>query len=112
MVTPRHQRLAKHDPNEKQVVGYADIMEMLTNYDYTTDYTNDAGGAAETWGTEAGHGVISAGQMLAWVEANCGAACSGKTQTVSTSERFEETCTSCKSKTRRSTANFSETFGR
>ncbi|CAN0474545.1 unnamed protein product, partial [Hapterophycus canaliculatus] len=27
------------------VVGYAEIMDMLTNYDYTIDYTNDADGA-------------------------------------------------------------------
>lgn len=53
-------------------------MEMLTNYDYTLDYTNDAGGAAETWGAEAGHGIISAAKMLSWVEANCGEACPGK----------------------------------
>lgn len=52
---------------------------MLTNYDYTIDYTNDADGAAETWGTEAGYGIISASQMLAWVEANCGVACPGET---------------------------------
>ncbi|CAN0342431.1 unnamed protein product, partial [Ectocarpus sp. 4 AP-2014] len=62
-------------------VGYAEIMEMLTNYDYTIDYTSDAGGAAETWGTEAGHGIISAAQMLAWVEENCGEACPGASQT-------------------------------
>lgn len=58
-------------------------MEMLTNYeytiDYTIDYTNDADGAAETWGIEAGYGIISAAQMLAWVETNCGAACPGET---------------------------------
>ncbi len=53
-------------------------MDMLTNYDYTIDYTNDADGAAETWGIEAGYGIISATQMLAWVEANCGAACPGE----------------------------------
>eukprot|EP00752_Nemacystus_decipiens_P009696 g8660.t1 len=58
-------------------VGYTEIMEMLTNYDYTIDYTSDADGAAETWGVEAGHGIISASQMLAWVEANCGDACPG-----------------------------------
>ncbi|CAM9249348.1 unnamed protein product [Ectocarpus sp. 13 AM-2016] len=51
-------------------------MEMLTNYEYTIDYTNDADGAAETWGNEAGHGIISAAQMLAWVEENCSEACS------------------------------------
>ncbi|CAM9628762.1 unnamed protein product, partial [Ectocarpus sp. 12 AP-2014] len=62
-------------------VGYAEIMEMLTNYDYTIDYTSDAGGAAETWGTEAGHGIISAAQMLAWVEENCGEACPGASKT-------------------------------
>eukprot|EP00752_Nemacystus_decipiens_P009695 g8659.t1 len=58
-------------------VGYTEIMEMLTNYDYTIDYTSDADGAAETWGVEAGHGIISASQMLAWVKANCGDACPG-----------------------------------
>lgn len=57
------------------MVRYAEIMEMLTNYDYTIDYTSDAGGAAETWGTEAGHGIISASQMLIWVEKNCKEAC-------------------------------------
>ncbi len=61
-----------------QVVGYDEIMEMLTNYEYTIDYTNDAGGAPETWGTEAGHGIISASQMLAWVEANCNESCPGE----------------------------------
>ena len=50
-------------------------MEMLTNYDYTIDYTNDADGAAETWGTEGGHGIISARKMLEWVKANCQEAC-------------------------------------
>lgn len=60
---------------DDQVVKYADIMEMLTNYDYTIDYTSDSGGAAETWGPEAGYGIISASQMLRWVEANCREAC-------------------------------------
>ncbi len=50
---------------------------MLTDYDYTNDYTNDAGGAPETWGSEAGHGVLSGRQMLAWVEANCHESCPG-----------------------------------
>lgn len=61
-----------------QVVGYDEIMEMLTNYDYTIDYINDAGGAAETWGTEAGHGIMSARKMLGWVKANCQEACPGE----------------------------------
>ena len=61
------------------MVGHAEIMDMLTNYDYTIDYTNDADGTAETWGIEAGYGIISASQMLAWVETNCGAACPGET---------------------------------
>lgn len=52
-------------------------MEMLTDYDYTIDYTNDAGGAPKTWGGEAGHGVVSARQMLAWVKANCYESCPG-----------------------------------
>lgn len=54
------------------------MMEMLTDYKYTIDYTNDAGGASETWGTEAGHGIISASQMLRWVESNCPESCSGE----------------------------------
>lgn len=53
------------------------MMDMLTNYDYTFDYTSDGDGAAETWGAEAGYGIISASKMLAWVEANCDA-CSGE----------------------------------
>lgn len=60
-----------------QVVGYDEIMEMLTDYDYTIDYTNDAGGRRETWGNEAGHGIVSARQMLAWVKANCYESCPG-----------------------------------
>lgn len=52
---------------------------MLSNYDYTIDLTSDADGAAETWGAEGGFGIISAGQMLAWVAANCGEACPGET---------------------------------
>ncbi len=57
------------------------MMEMLTNYEYTIDYTNDADGAPETWGVEAGHGIISAGKMLAWVEANCYESCPGEPHT-------------------------------
>lgn len=56
------------------MVGYDDMMEMLTNYEYTIDYTSD--GAAETWGAAAGYGIMSARKMLAWVKANCDA-CSG-----------------------------------
>ncbi|CAN0417481.1 unnamed protein product [Pylaiella littoralis] len=58
-----------------KVVTYTEMMEMLTNYDYTVDVTSDADGAAETWGPEAGYGIISASKMLAWVEANCSEAC-------------------------------------
>ncbi|CAN0148641.1 unnamed protein product, partial [Scytosiphon promiscuus] len=65
-----------------KVVGYADLMEMLTDYEYTIDYTND--GAAEAWGPEAGHGIISAAQMLAWVKANCAASCPGAEVTCGT----------------------------
>jgi len=61
-----------------QVVGYDEIMGMLTNYEYTIDATNDDGGAIETWGAEAGHGIISASKMLGWVEANCYESCPGK----------------------------------
>ena len=61
-----------------QVVGHDEMMEILTNYDYILDYTSDADNAAETWGIEAGYGIISAGKVLAWVEANCGEACPGE----------------------------------
>lgn len=61
-----------------QVVGRAELLEMLSNYDYTIDYTSDADGAAETFGGEAGYGIISASKMLAWVEENCAAACPGE----------------------------------
>ena len=54
------------------------MMEMLTNYDYTIDVTSDAGGEAETWGTEAGYGIISAAQMLGWITANCQESCPGE----------------------------------
>ena len=53
------------------------MMEILTNYDYIMDVTSDAGGAPETFGVEAGFGVISADQMLAWVAANCQESCPG-----------------------------------
>lgn len=61
-----------------QVVTYRDMMEMLTNYDYTIDVTSDADGEAETWGTEAGYGIVSADQMLGWVAANCRESCPGE----------------------------------
>lgn len=51
---------------------------MLSNYDYAIDYTSDADGAAETFGGEAGYGIISASKMLAWVEENCATACPGE----------------------------------
>ncbi|CAN0279349.1 unnamed protein product [Ascophyllum nodosum] len=60
-----------------RVVTYNDMMEMLTNYDYTIDVTSDAGGEAEIWGNEAGYGIISAEKMLGWVAANCHESCSG-----------------------------------
>ena len=65
-------------PTPAQVVGHDEIMEMLTNYDYTIDYTSDAGGLPESWGAEAGHGIISASQMLRWVELNCSESCPGE----------------------------------
>ena len=54
------------------------MMEMLTNYDYTIDVTSDAGGDAETWGSEAGYGIISAEQMLGWIALNCQESCPGE----------------------------------
>ena len=53
------------------------MMTMLTNYDYTIDVTSDADGAVETWGTKAGHGIIS-DQVLYWVKKNCQEACPGE----------------------------------
>ena len=63
-----------------QVVTYSDMMEILTNYDYTIDVTSDAGGEAETWGTEAGYGIISAEQILGWIALNCRESCPGERQ--------------------------------
>ncbi|CAM9850942.1 unnamed protein product [Ascophyllum nodosum] len=60
-----------------KVVTYSDMMEMLTDYDYTIDVTSDAGGAPETFGVDAGFGIISAEQMLAWVATNCQESCPG-----------------------------------
>ncbi|CAM9844326.1 unnamed protein product [Ascophyllum nodosum] len=60
-----------------KVVTYSDMMEILTNYDYTIDVTSDAGGEAETWGTEAGYGIISAEQILGWIALNCRESCPG-----------------------------------
>ena len=54
------------------------MMEMLTDYQYTTDVTSDAGGKIETWGAEAGYGIISANQMLGWIAKNCQESCSGE----------------------------------
>lgn len=60
------------------MVGRDDLMEMLTSYSYTIDYTGDAGGAAETFGGEAGYGIISGAKLLSWVQANCPSSCSGE----------------------------------
>lgn len=60
------------------MISYDDIMDMLTDHEYSIDYTGDADGAAETFGQEAGHGIISASKMLAWVARNCAVACPGK----------------------------------
>lgn len=65
-----------------QVVGHREMMEMLTNYEYTIDVTSDASGAAETYGTEAGFGIISAEQVLRWIASNCQQACPGESQKV------------------------------
>ena len=67
-----------NQPFYHQVVTFSDMMEMLTNYDYTIDVTSDAGGEAETWGTEAGYGIISAAQMLGWIALNCQESCPGE----------------------------------
>lgn len=61
-----------------QVVTFSDMMEMLTNYEYTIDVTSDAGGALETFGPEAGYGIISAQQMCRWVADNCAETCPGE----------------------------------
>lgn len=60
------------------MVSHSDMMDMLTNYEYTIDVTSDADGAAETFGTEAGYGIISAEQMLGWIASNCQEACPGE----------------------------------
>lgn len=60
------------------VVTFSDMMEILTNYDYTIDAVADAGGAPETFAPEAGYGIISAQQMCRWVEENCPASCPGE----------------------------------
>lgn len=54
------------------------MMEMMTNYTYTIDVISDADGEEETWGTEAGFGIISADQILGWIAANCRESCPGK----------------------------------
>ncbi|CAM9541047.1 unnamed protein product [Ascophyllum nodosum] len=61
-----------------RVVTLDDMMDMLTNYDYTIDVTSDAGEEPETWGAEAGYGIISAEQMLGWVAKNCQESCPGE----------------------------------
>ena len=53
------------------------MIEILTDYDYIIDATSDAGGAPETFGLEAGFGIISADQMLGWVAINCQESCPG-----------------------------------
>ncbi|CAN0351045.1 unnamed protein product [Ascophyllum nodosum] len=57
-------------------VTYDDMMEIMTNYNYTIDVTSDAGGEVKTWGAEAGYGIMSAAPMLDWVAANCQESCS------------------------------------
>ena len=64
------------------MVTHNDMVEMLTNYDYTIDATSDAGGAPETFGPEAGNGIISAQQMCRWVADNCAQACPGESSTM------------------------------
>lgn len=61
-----------------QVVTFGDMMEMLTDYRYAIDVMSDAGGEEETWGVEAGYGIISADQMLGWIAANCQESCPGE----------------------------------
>lgn len=62
-------------PSNVQEVSQGDIFYMLRNYEYTIDATSDAGGHPETFGYEAGNGIISAKKMLAWVAANCHETC-------------------------------------
>lgn len=50
-------------------------MGMLTDYEYTNDVTSDAGGAPETFGPEAGYGIISPLLMCQWVIYNCHESC-------------------------------------
>lgn len=50
-------------------------MEILTNYEFTIDVISNANDAVETFGTEAGFGIISPKKALAWVAANCPSSC-------------------------------------
>lgn len=61
-----------------QVVGYDEMMEMLTDDAYAIDYTADEVTPGDMWGVEGGYGIISATQMLDWVKVNCAQACPGK----------------------------------
>ncbi|CAM9303784.1 unnamed protein product [Choristocarpus tenellus] len=61
-----------------RVVTRDDMMEMLTNYDYTIDYVSDAERAERKFGVDAGYGIISALKMTKWVEENCPQTCPGE----------------------------------
>lgn len=66
-----------------KVVTIGDMMEMLTDYEFTIDATSDAGGELETFGSDAGFGIISAQQMCLWVAQNCKDTCPGECPAVS-----------------------------
>lgn len=58
------------------------MMEILTDYAYTSDATSDAGGATETFGAEAGYGIIAAKKISLWVAKNCPATCPSECSTL------------------------------
>lgn len=53
------------------------MMQMLTDYTYTIDVISHADDEKETWGTEAGYGIISADKILGWIASNCQESCPG-----------------------------------
>lgn len=62
-----------------QVVGYEEMMKMLTDDANTIGYTAvDEFTPGEMWGVGAGYGIISVAQMLEGVRVNCAQACPGR----------------------------------
>lgn len=70
-------RICYCDSPYEQVVGRKEVLEILSNYTYTIDYISDANGKPETFGPEAGYGIISGSEILSWVRQNCAVSCPG-----------------------------------